>query len=91
MRARMSEAVVRVSRISRNRRADRRCRLKRNLPAGEHEYGGMAPKGTSKDLRALDAQIHATVFDGRDRGLRDARELGKPALAQVLELAQNTE
>ncbi len=31
------------------------CTRKWNLPAGKHEYGRMAPEGTSKNLRALDA------------------------------------
>lgn len=38
--------------------------LKWNLPAGKHEYGGMALECMSKNLRALDTQINSAVFDG---------------------------
>jgi hypothetical protein len=38
--------------------------VKRNLPAGKNEYGGMALEGTSKNLSALDAQIYPAVLNG---------------------------
>lgn len=51
----------------------------------------MALERIRKNLGALDPQIYSTVLDGRNRGLRDARELGKLALAQFLKLAQDAD
>jgi len=51
----------------------------------------MTIEGTGKYLRALDAQIHAAIFDGRNSRLRNAREFGQLALAQFFKLSQDTD
>ncbi|OHC62013.1 MAG: hypothetical protein A2045_05670 [Rhodocyclales bacterium GWA2_65_20] len=65
--------------------------FKRNLPAGEYEHGRMALERTGKNLGTLDAQVHATVLNGRDGGLRNSRKFGQLALAQFLEFPQDTD
>ncbi len=47
--------------------------LKRNLPAGKHDYRRVAVKGTSKNLGTLNTKINSTVFDSGNGCLRDAR------------------
>lgn len=41
----------------------------------------MTVESTGKNLRALNTQIHSTIFDGGDSGLRNASEFGQLALA----------
>lgn len=41
----------------------------------------MALERTGKNLGALDAQVHATVLNGGDGGLWNARKFGQLALA----------
>jgi len=65
--------------------------FKWNLPAGKYEYGWVAPECAGKNLCALDTQVHSTVLDGGDGGLRDARKFGELALAQFLEFTQDTD
>ena len=55
--------------------------LQRNLPTREYKYGWMTLEGTGKNLRPLDPQVDATIFNGGDGGLRNARDLGELALA----------
>ena len=45
------------------------------VPAREHNYGGMTPQSASDDLGPFNAKIHTIVLDGRDRGLRNAGEV----------------
>ena len=40
------------------------CTSKWNFPTGKYEYGWMALKGASKNLRAFNPQIHSRIFDG---------------------------
>lgn len=47
-----------------------------NLPTREYEHGRMAIEGARKNLGALDTQIYATVLDGGNGSLRNAREFG---------------
>ena len=49
----------------------------------------MAFEREGEHLRALDAQIHAAIFDRGNRRLGDSRESGKLTLAQRLQFAQN--
>ena len=51
----------------------------------------MALKSTGKNLCAFDTQIYPAVLDSGEGGLRDTREFGELALAQLLEFAQDTE
>ena len=50
----------------------------------------MAFEGTGKNLCAFDPQIYSAVLDSGDGRLRDTREFGELALAQLLEFAQDT-
>lgn len=65
--------------------------FKRNLPAGKYEHSGMTLERTGKNLGALDTQVYAAVFDGRDGGLWSARDFGQLALTQFLKFAQDTD
>ena len=51
----------------------------------------MTLEGASKNLCALDPEIHPTVLDSGNGSLRNAGEFGQLALAQLLEFTQDTE
>jgi hypothetical protein len=49
----------------------------------------MTLQRAGENFRTLDAQAHTIVLDGGDSRLRNARHLGEPVLAHLLELAKN--
>ena len=51
----------------------------------------MTLQGARENLGPFDPQIDPSVLDCRDRGLGNARQLGELVLAQLLQLAQDTE
>ena len=54
------------------------------FPSGEHQDGRMTLERLGEDLRALDTEIHAIIFNTRDRGLRNAGHRRELILTQVL-------
>jgi len=51
----------------------------------------VALEGAGKNFGSLDAKIDAAIFDGGNRGLRNAGELGQLTLTEFLEFAQDTD
>ncbi len=78
--------------LTASNRVTRSCGgLKRKLPARKYENRGMALEGTGKNLSALNTEIHSTVFDSGNGGLRNTSEIGELTLAQLLEFAQDAD
>ena len=59
------------------------------FPSWEHQHGRVALEGFRQHLGALDTKANAIVFDGGERGLRDACTLRELVLTQALQLANN--
>ena len=60
-------------------------------PSGKDENARMALQRTGEDFRTLYAQANTIILDRGDRRLGNARSLGQLILAQVLELAKNSD
>ena len=65
--------------------------FKCNFPAWEDKHCRVAPERAGKHLRSFNSEADSAVLDGGDGGLRDAREIGKLGLAQLLEFPQNAD
>lgn len=59
------------------------------LPPGEHQNGPTALQDAGQDLGPRDAEADTTILNRRDRGLRNAGELGELILAEFLQLVNN--
>ncbi len=68
-----------------------RNRIKWNFPAWKNQDGRVALQPMSKNLGPFDTQIDATIFDGRDACLRNARQLGELRLAKLLKFTQDAD
>jgi hypothetical protein len=65
-------------------------RLSDRVPSGKYQNRRMAFQRLGKNLCALDTQAHAAVLDRGDGGLRNAGEIGKLILTQLLKLANDS-
>ena len=61
-----------------------RRRIAGHVPAGENQNGGMAAQGAGEDFGTLDAEAHTAIFNGRERSLGNAGQLGELVLAEAV-------
>jgi hypothetical protein len=60
-----------------------------DVPTREEQHGGVNTQSPRNHLGSLNTKLNTVVLNGRNRRLRNARQLGEAILAEFLKLAND--